>query len=450
MATDSEKLFTQTPPVRLFFTAALPGAVGMLVSSIYSLMDGVFVGQFVGETAFAAINLAMPFVIVNFAFGDLIGVGSAVPISIAHGRGERAEANNIFTCACLLNVGTGLASGLFFLLAAPALMTAMGADGELAQQAVLYLRVYAAFLPLTSIAFAADNYLRICGRIRRSMLANVLLAVSGAVIEFVLLGIVGLGVGAAALSYCIAMVLCVAVSLWPFLRGGMDLEFVRPHFTWRIVREIVADGLPAFLENVAGRVASIVLNVVLLARGGEDAVSIYGVLMFTDGVVVPLIYGTVDSLQPSVGFNYGASNFGRVRALERCCFAATAFIGAVYILVVQVAPVQITQVFMPHAEGALLDEAVLALRLFSLAFVVRWLPFATQAYMIAVGQSRLASIVTVGQALVMPLVALAVLWPLGLTGLWLNMPVASALSSVLAAWILFLFRSQARAQASSE
>ena len=450
MATDSEKLFTQTPPLRLFFTAALPGAVGMLVASIYSLMDGVFVGQFIGETAFAAINLAMPFVIVNFAFGDLIGVGSAVPISIAHGRGEREKANNIFTCACLLNVGTGLASGLFFLLAAPALMTAMGADGELARQAVLYLRVYAAFLPLTSIAFAADNYLRICGRIRRSMLANVLLAVSGAVIEYVLLGIVGLGVGAAALSYCIAMVLCVAVSLWPFFRGGMDLEFVRPHFTWRIVREIVADGLPAFLENVAGRIASIVLNVALLAQGGEDAVSVYGVLMFTDGVVVPLIYGTVDSLQPSVGFNYGAGNFERVKALERCCFAATAFIGAVYILVVQTAPVQITRVFMPHAEGALLDEAILALRLFSLAFVVRWLPFATQAYMIAVGQSRLASIVTVGQALVMPVIALVALWPLGLTGLWLNMPVASALSAVLAAWILFLFRSQGRAQAAGE
>ena len=207
---------------------------------------------------------------------------------------------------------------------------------------------------------------------------------------------------------------------------------------------------PAFLENVAGRIASIVLNVALLAQGGEDAVSVYGVLMFTDGVVVPLIYGTVDSLQPSVGFNYGAGNFERVKALERCCFAATAFIGAVYILVVQTAPVQITRVFMPHAEGALLDEAILALRLFSLAFVVRWLPFATQAYMIAVGQSRLASIVTVGQALVMPVIALVTLWPLGLTGLWLNMPVASALSAVLAAWILFLFRSQGRAQAAGE
>ena len=440
MATDSEVLFSSTPPVRLFLTAAVPGAVGMLVSSLYSVLDGIFVGQFVGETAFAAINLAMPFVIVNFAFGDLIGVGSSVPISIAHGRGEREKANNVFTCACLLNVGTGLACGLFFLLAAPAIMAAMGATGELARQATVYLRVYSAFLPITSIGFAADNYLRICGRIRRSMLANVLLAVSGAVIEYVLLGICGLGVGAAALSFCVAIVLCVAVSLWPFFRGGMDLEFVQPHFSAHVIREIVSDGIPAFLENVAGRITSVVLNVALLSLGGEDAVSVYGVLMFTDGVVVPLIYGTVDSLQPAVGFNWGAKNLDRVRALERCCFVATALISAAYLAVAQLFPAQIVLVFMPGAEQGLLEEGVFALRLFSLSFVVRWLPFATQAYMVAVGQSRLASIVTVVQSLVTPVVALVALWPLGLLGLWLNMPVAALLSAVLAAGVLVLFR----------
>jgi hypothetical protein len=112
MATDTEAFFTKTRPARLFFSAAIPGALGMVISSIYEVMDGVFVGQFVGETAFAAINLAMPFVIIDFAFGDLIGVGSAVPISIAHGAGERDKANNIFTCACLLNVVTGFLLGL--------------------------------------------------------------------------------------------------------------------------------------------------------------------------------------------------------------------------------------------------------------------------------------------------------------------------------------------------
>ncbi len=440
MATESEKFFSQTRPLRLFLTAALPGAFGMLVSSIYGLMDGVFVGQFVGETAFAAINLAMPFVIVNFAFGDLIGIGSSVPISIAHGKGEREKANNIFTCACLLNVGTGLVTGLVFLLAAPAIMAAMGATGELAAQGTLYLRVYSAFLPVTSICFAADNYLRICGRIRRSMGANVLMAATGAALEFVLLGMLNMGVGAAALSYCVAMMVAVAVAMWPFIRGGMDLAFVRPHFSAHLVGEIVKDGTPVFLENVAGRVTSIVLNVALLALGGEVAVSIYGVLMFTDGVIIPLIYGTVDALQPAVGFNWGAKNIERVKALERCCFVATAVLSALYIAVVLLATQPIVLVFVPGADAAFMEEATFALRVFSLSFVVRWLPFATQAYMIAVGQSRLATIVSVGQALVCPLIALGALWPMGLTGLWLNMPVASALALCLALGVLVVFK----------
>ena len=88
---DSPTLFSQTPPVRLFFFAAIPGALSMLASSLYYTLDGVFVGQFIGATAFAAINLAMPFVIINFSLADLIGVGASVPISIALGRGDKKK-----------------------------------------------------------------------------------------------------------------------------------------------------------------------------------------------------------------------------------------------------------------------------------------------------------------------------------------------------------------------
>ena len=97
---DQKTLFLNTSPTRLFFKAALPGSVGMLASSLYQLLDGMFVGQLLGGEAFAALNLAMPLVIINFAISDLIGVGSAVPISVRLGEKRPEEANNIFTCAC--------------------------------------------------------------------------------------------------------------------------------------------------------------------------------------------------------------------------------------------------------------------------------------------------------------------------------------------------------------
>ena len=127
---NSQKLFLETTPLKLFFTAAIPGAVSMLASALYQLIDGIFVGRFLGETAFAALNLAMPFVIINFALADLVGVGSSVPISIRLGRKEEKEANNLFSCACLMIVGAGLAVGAILFLAAPTLIRLMGAEGD--------------------------------------------------------------------------------------------------------------------------------------------------------------------------------------------------------------------------------------------------------------------------------------------------------------------------------
>ena len=99
MAIDNDAFYGETKPLKLFASVAVPGAVGMLAASLYGLFDGIFVGQFLGQTAFAAVNLAFPFVAINFSLADLIGVGSSVPISIALGRRDRASANNYFTCA---------------------------------------------------------------------------------------------------------------------------------------------------------------------------------------------------------------------------------------------------------------------------------------------------------------------------------------------------------------
>lgn len=139
----STALFSKTPPLKLFFLASLPGAVSMLASALYQTIDGIFVGQFLGPTAFAALNLAMPFVIINFALADLIGVGASVPISISLGKKQNDHANNIFTCACLMIVGSGIVIGAALFLLAPLLIRLMGAEGDFAKFAVQYLRVYA-------------------------------------------------------------------------------------------------------------------------------------------------------------------------------------------------------------------------------------------------------------------------------------------------------------------
>lgn len=441
---NSYQLFVHTPPVKLFFIAALPGAISMLASSLYGLLDGVFVGRILGETCFAAINLAFPFVVINFSLADLIGVGSAVPISIALGKKDNAQANNIFTCACLMIVATGFAIGTVLYVSAPALLTVLGAEGELAALAVQYMRVYAVCSPVTTIIFAMDNYLRICGQIRPSMWLNIFMSVLTAVLEFTFLYVFRWGIWGAALATCLGMLVCALIAFYPFARGKLLLRLCRPHFTVPMVRQILACGVPNFLNNIAGRITAIVMNMALIRLGGESAVSVYGVLMYAGEIVQPMLYGVCDSLQPAVGYNWGAQKYNRVKAIEKCCFVAGAVISISLSLCALVFPAQIVGLFIGSEDAALIEMGAFAMRLFSLTYLTRWFSFATQSYMTAVEKPLPASVISVSTALVFPVLLLAVLWPLGLTGIWLNSTLSAVLAVALAAVILIRFRREMR------
>ena len=441
------RLYLETAPTRLFFIAAAPGAISMLASALYDVLDGVIVGQLLGSTAFAAVNLAMPFVILVFAVGDLVGVGSSVPIAIALGAQDTKRANNVFTCAVLAIVLLGAALGAVFWVAAPAIMTAMGAEGVLAEDAVTFLRVYAVGAPVTSLMFAIDNFLRICGKIHGSLVLNVFMAVLGAIIEYSLVRFAGLGVMGAALGYVSALGISAFVGMVPFMLGRLQLRFVRPHLTPGLMREIVSAGMPAFLNNVAGRVTSVLLNKALLAQGGEDAVAVYGALMYASGVVFPLLYGTIDALQPAVGYNYGAGSIVRVVKLEKRIFAACAVISISLSVIMLAFPRELTLFFMPDASDNILSLAGPAFRLFSLAYFVRWLPMAAQSFYTAIEKSRPAAWFSVFEALLAPVAALVLLTPLGLNGLWLNLPVATVASTAVAAGMLVRLRRELRGEA---
>ena len=436
---DHKTLFSKTKPVRLFFMAAIPGSVGMLASSLYQLMDGIMVGQLLEDAAFAALNLAMPFVIVNFALADLIGVGSSVPISIHLGAKNEKKANNIFTCACIMIEAVGVLFGAALYFAAPALIGLMGAEGELATFAVQYLRVYALSSPLTTIIYAVDNYLRICGKIKGSMFLNVLMSALCAGLEFVFLYFFKWGIWGAALGTCCGMAVCAVIAFWPFFCGKMQLRFTKPQFSMQMTKQIMACGSPAFLNNVAGRVTSVIMNAILLRMGGADAVSIYGVLMYVDGFVLPLLYGMCDSLQPAVGYNWGAGDRHRVKAIEKCCYTAALVLSVTSAAVIMIFPKPIAGLFISGGQMALLDAAAPALMLFGLTYITRWFSFATQSFMAAIEKPGAASAISVATALIFPLIFIGVLWPLDLTGLWLNMPATALAAGALSAVLLVLF-----------
>ena len=426
-------LFVRTSPGRLFLKASVPGAIDMLASAMYQTLDGVFVGNLLGDTSFAALNLAMPFVIINFAIADLIGVGSAVPISIALGEGRKKDADRIFTLSCILIVVLGAAMGAFLFMMAPVFMRLMGAEGKFASDAVAYLRTYAMMSPLSTMVFASDNYLRICGRIRTSMGLNIFMSIFCGVFEFFLLGICGFGIWAAAFASCTGMIITAFLSLLPFFRGKLALGFVRPVFSLRIIEKIVACGLPSFLNNIAGRLTSIIMNIMLVRYGGEAAVSVYGVLMYADGIVFPIMYGSCDSLQPAIGYNWGAGYPSRVRSIEKLCYSVAASICTAAFLICFLNPEGILSAFI---AGEVPAYAPFAVTVFAFTYLTRWISFSTQSFMLALERSRYAAVISVSMAFVFPVALLFAMQGLGLTGIWLNFPLTSLLGAMLSVFVL--------------
>lgn len=437
---DNFSLYIKTSPLKLFFMVAVPGAISMIASSLWGLFDGIFVGQMLGETAFAAVNLALPIVFINFSLADLIGFGSSVPISICLGRKEDEEANNYFTCACLLIFITGIAMAVLLTMTAPMIVQLMGAEGELADLAVRYIRVYAICSPVTTITFAMDNFLRICGRVKSSMFLNIIMSLLIIVFEFLFLSVLHMGVGSAAFAVSLGMFLCSVIAMYPFLRKKFQLRFCKPHFSFALVWKIIASGSPTFLSNVAARLTSILMNIVLLKVGGQGAVSIYGILMYTGDIFQQLLYGACDSMQPAIGYNWGAEKIERVKKMIRYCLSASAVICIGGAALMFFFPKQVVLLFLKTDDKNLLVMAIHALQLFSLTYLTRWFGFTVQSFLIALDKPFPAALLSVGNALVFPLLFIAVLWPLQLDGLWLNTPVTSLAVSVLAGMLLIKMR----------
>lgn len=436
---DSKTMFSTMSPWRLFFKVALPGMVSMFAMSIYSIFEGIFIGQNLGETAFAAVNIAMPLVLINFSIADLIGVGASVPISIALGRKDEKAANNIFSFSIVLILIASICMGTVMFLAAEPLTRLMGAEGELVQTASNYVRTYAACSPMTTIFFAMDNYLRISGYIKTSMFINIFCNVSTVVLLIFFLIAVEMDVSGAALATCISMCICSIWALIPFVRGKALLKFVRPKFSIDLLKQILACGSPTFLNNIAGRVTSILMNISLMTLGikalgdggGTTAVAAYSVLMYASDMCQPLIYGMSDSLAPAIGFNWGAGKHDRVKKIARCGYIGAGVVSITAAVVMFFFSGIIASLFVDAEEVRLLELSTRALRLFSLTYLIRWFSIAAQSFLGAIEKPLQATILSVCIALVFPVIMLAALWNLGLDGIWLNMFGTSVLSLVL-------------------
>lgn len=453
-----EVMYATMTPWRLFFKVALPGMVSMFAMSVYTIIEGIFIGQVLGESAFAAVNIGIPLVTITFSMADLIGVGASAPISIALGRKDNATANNVFTCSVIMIFCASIVMGTIMFLAAEPLSRMMGADAQLLDTCVRYLRTFALCTPLATVFFATDNYLRISGYVKTSMIINIvsnLLTVG--LLAFFLLGC-HMDVVGSALATSISMAACAVAAMVPFVRNKAILKFVKPKFSLPMIKQITACGSPVFLSNVSGRITSILLNISLMSLGtkafgpggGITAVAVYAILMYASDFCWPLLYGISDSLSPAIGYNWGAENYDRVKKIALCGFAGTAFIGAVSTSLLFFFPGTIASLFANVEDVRLLEISTHAIRIFCFAYVFRWFGVMSQGFLSAIEKPAQATLLSVGTALVFPIILLGALWNFGLDGIWFNFVGVNLLTTILAVILLKRISKEIKVRQSSK
>ena len=166
--------------------------------------------------------------------------------------------------------------------------------------------------------------------------------------------------------------------------------------------------------------------------------------MTIEYLVLALCYGLCDGLQPAVGYNWGAGRYGRVKAIEKYCFASSAAVSFTSAAVIFIFPAQIASLFISDASPAFIEMAVYAMRLFSATYLLRWFSFATQSYMLAVERPAGATAISLSTALIFPVLLIFLLRPLGLTGLWLNFAGTALLAALLSLEVLRRFKKELR------
>ena len=417
---------------RLLLHFTIPAMVGTLVTSLYSIIDRIFVGRYVGSDAFSGIGVTFAISMVMMSFGMLIGIGTSARMSIALGRQKPEEAEKILGNAVFLIFFTSLTLTAACLLALDPLLDVLGASAVTKPYAKDFISIILLGGLFQFIGFGLNGTISAQGSPRVSMLTMILNAAVNVVLLIVFIRVLGWGVKGSALATLIAQFVSAAWVFW-FLRGrkrAVRIRFRSMRPDWNVIRGILVIGFAPFLMQISGSFVMAVINRQLVAHGGDMALgamnAIFGIAIF---LVMPII-GISQGAQPIIGYNFGAKNFKRVkRTLALAVGAATLYSTFVFVLI---------QLFPSHAimlftrDTQILDIGTHGIRFYLLMLPVIGVQIISANFFLAVGKPVKSMALNLLRQVIV-LIPLLLVLPrfLGLFGVWVSVPAADFTSALL-------------------
>lgn len=408
----------------------LPTIVMMIFTSLYGVVDGLFVSNVVGSGAFASLNLIYPVSMVINSFGFMIGTGGSALVSMNLGAKQEEKAREIFSLleCTIAVVGVTLAIlGMIFL---EPIARLLGADDVLMHDCLVYGRLLLAAVPAQMLQISFQSFLVVAERPKMGLYVSLLSGATNMVLDFLFMYVFGWGIAGAALATGASQVVGAVIPLWFFIRAKdkQTLHFVRPKFNGRALVVACTNGSSEMVTNISMSLVNMLYNLELMKIVGADGVIAFGIIMYVSFVFVGTFLGYSIGVAPVVGYHFGAKNEAELRSLLRKSVLLIFAASVVLTLLAEVLAGSLASIFVGYDEG-LHEMTTIAIKLYSISYLLSGLNIFASAFFTALNNGAVSALISLLRTFVF-LVAAILIAPifLGLNGIWLAVVYAEAMA----------------------
>ncbi|RTY88327.1 MATE family efflux transporter [Flavobacterium sp. RSP15] len=435
MTVTADELGTQDIK-KLLIKQAVPSSIGILFMSVNILIDTIFVGQWIGSLAIAAVTVVLPITFLISSLGMTIGVGGGSVLSRALGASHKEKALQTFGNQIMMTFLLASVFVVFGLFFSDEMLMLFGAKGAIMEPAKEFFIPIIISVPFLALCMMGNNVIRAEGKAKFAMVSMIIPAFVNIALDIIFIKYLDLGMFGAALATAISYFTCFLFVLWFFVFKS-ELQLKMKHFKFKmpIVKEIAELSFVTFSRQGVVSILAIILNHTLYTYGGEHSVAIYGIisrmLMFS---LFPIL-GITQGFLPIAGFNYGAGNYERVKESVQLSIKYAAFLASLIFVVILIFAKPIVAIFT--TDPLVIDQTPEALRWVFAASPIIAVQLIGAAYFQAAGKAKKALLLTLSKQgfFLIPLVLILPNF-LGIFGVWFAFPIADILSTILTGYFL--------------
>lgn len=427
------------------FKFTFPSIIMMIFTSIYSVVDGLFISNFVGKTAFTAVNFAMPVLMILGAVGSMFGTGGSAIIAKTMGEQKLEEAKKQFSLLVYAAGITGFVLAFLGILFLRPILSMLGAQGEMLSTCVLYGRIILCALPAFVLQYAFQSFFITAEKPDLGLRVTVIAGITNMVLDALLVGVFRFGVVGAALATAISQCLGGVIPLIYFSGDNPSpLKLIKTKFHGKILLDTCINGSSELLSNITMSVVSMLYNVQLLKYAGEDGVAAYGVLMYVNMIFLAVFIGYSMGTAPVVSYHYGAYNLGELKSLRKKSLVIIGTVSAAMFATAEVLARPLANIFSSY-DRELLEMTVRAFQIYSFSFLFSGFGIWSSSFFTALNNGPVSALISFLRTLVFQVSAVLILpLILDLDGIWLSVVVAEFLAVVVGVIFLIALRKRYR------